>query len=128
MSREFDGRRWHRHWDSESNQSLKETEQQMKPNHKLIGRVVVPLLAVLAIGTGVSAKTAPAAAGVSATALSAVTVDNFGKVDDHYDRGAQPDRAEYQELANLGVKTVIDLQADGPAREKGLVEGAGMSF
>jgi tyrosine-protein phosphatase SIW14 len=100
----------------------------MKPNHKLIGRLVVPALAVLALGAGVSAKTPTAAAGASATALSAITIDNFGKVDDHYYRGAQPDRGEYRELANLGVKTVIDLQAGGPAREKGLVEGAGMAF
>src|ERR1043166_2046461 len=100
----------------------------MKPNRKLIGRVVVPLMAVLALDAAVSAKTPATGEGASATALSAITISNFGKVDDHYYRGSQPDRGEYQELAKLGVKTGIDLQADGPEREKGLVEGVGMSF
>jgi len=94
-------------------------------NRKLIGRLIAPLAVALSLAGTVSAKT-PAAA--SATALSAITIDNFGKVDDMYYRGAQPDRNEYKELANLGVKTVIDLQADGHDWEKSSVERAGMTF
>jgi protein tyrosine/serine phosphatase len=82
---------------------------------------------VLALGAGVAAKT-PAAAGTATAALASITIDNFGKIDDSYYRGGQPDRNEYPELAKLGVKTVIDLQADGHEREKTLVEGAGMTF
>ena len=94
-------------------------------NHKLIGGFVAPLAVVLSLAGPASAKPSPAA---SATALSAITIDNFGKIDDAYYRGSQPDRREYQELAKLGVKTVIDLQADGHDNEKSLVQQAGMTF
>jgi tyrosine-protein phosphatase SIW14 len=94
-------------------------------NHKLIGGFVAPLAVVLSLA---GPATATPAAAASATALSAITIDNFGKVDDAYYRGSQPDRREYQELAKLGVKTVIDLQADGHDNEKTLVQQAGMTF
>ena len=94
-------------------------------NHRLIGSLVAPLVVVFSLAGPASANAATAA---SSTALSAVTIDNFGKIDDAYYRGAQPDRNEYQELAKLGVKTVIDLQADGHEKEKSLVERAGMKF
>jgi predicted nucleic acid-binding protein len=45
-----------------------------------------------------------------------------------YYRGAQPEGADYAALAKLGVKTVIDLQADGLAHEAGLVNTAGMTY
>jgi tyrosine-protein phosphatase SIW14 len=57
-----------------------------------------------------------------------IHIDNFGKVNDHYFRGAQPDGSDYADLATLGVKTVIDLQRDGRADEQGMVERAGMKF
>ena len=41
-----------------------------------------------------------------------VTIKNFGQMDDHFYRGAQPREEEYKELAGLGVKTVIDLRDD----------------
>ena len=91
----------------------------MNPHRKLIGQVFAPLAVVLALGIGARA---------ASTTTAAVHIDNFGKVDDEYYRGAQPDRADYADLAKLGVKTVIDLQSDGSSREKGLVEQAGMSF
>ena len=77
---------------------------------------------------GLSVSVSAASPAPSAAELAAVTIDNFGRVDNDYYRGSQPDREEYGELAKLGVKTVIDLQSDGKAREKALVEQAGMSF
>ena len=85
---------------------------------------VSALLLVLGLSVSVSA----ASPAPSTAELGAVTIDNFGKIDNDYYRGSQPDRSEYAELARLGVKTVIDLQSDGKEREKGLVEQAGMSF
>src|ERR1700704_5744879 len=90
----------------------------MNPHRKLIGQVFAPVAVVLALGISARAASTPAT----------VHIDNFGKVDAEYYRGAQPDRADYADLAKLGVKTVIDLQSDGSSREKGLVEQAGMSF
>ena len=82
----------------------------------------------LALVLGLSVSVSAASSASSTPELGAVHIDNFGKVDNEYYRGAQPDREEYAELAKLGVKTVIDLQSDGKAREKGMVEQAGMSF
>ena len=63
-----------------------------------------------------------------AIAQNSVHIDNFGKVSDNYYRGAQPKGSDYRDLAALGVKTVIDLQADGPSNEGGAVKAAGMNF
>jgi len=58
---------------------------------------------------------------------SRIHIDNFGRIDDVYYRGAQPDRQGIADLAALGVKTVIDLTTDEPD-EKFLVERTGMKF
>jgi protein tyrosine/serine phosphatase len=57
-----------------------------------------------------------------------IRIGNFGKVNDNYYRGAQPKGSDYHDLATLGVKTVIDLQIDGPSNEAGLAKAAGMNF
>ena len=57
-----------------------------------------------------------------------VRIGNFGKVNDNYYRGAQPKGSDYKDLAAIGVKTVIDLQRDGPSNEAGLAKAAGMNF
>lgn len=61
-------------------------------------------------------------------AASAVDVYNFGRVNEGYYRGAQPEAADVRELAALGVRTVVDLQKDGDDDEPTLVEGAGMKY
>jgi len=94
---------------------------------KLIGRFVFPCVFSLAVAASTSAIAAPPAAA-SAVAPSRVHINNFGKVGDEYYRGAQPDGRDYDDLAALGVKTVIDLTKDGRDNEKGMVEHAGMSF
>jgi tyrosine-protein phosphatase SIW14 len=58
----------------------------------------------------------------------AVHIGNFGKVNDHYFRGSQPKGRDYTDLAALGVRTVLDLQADGASSEAGYVKAAGMNF
>jgi protein tyrosine/serine phosphatase len=67
-------------------------------------------------------------ATTSAPATLAIGIDNFGRINETYYRGAQPDGRDYTDLAALGVKTVIDLQQDGLAIERQLVESAGMRF
>ena len=55
---------------------------------------------------------------------------NFYKVDDHVYRGAQPSADGFKKLAQMGVKTIVDLR--GPehseAEEKRIVEQAGMHY
>lgn len=60
--------------------------------------------------------------------LAAIRIDNFGSINDHYYRGAQPKDDDYRDLAALGVKTVIDLTRDGRDDEPGMVKAAGMKF
>jgi len=87
------------------------------------------LLSTLSIAPpiGIAAeKSTPTTA--AAAAIPAIGIDNFGRINETYYRGAQPDGRDYTDLAALGVKTVIDLQQDGLATERQLVESAGMKF
>jgi protein tyrosine/serine phosphatase len=78
---------------------------------------------------------AAALALAGATALVArqskvlvIAVDNFGKVNDNYYRGGQPDAAGFAQLKRLGIKTVIDLRKDSRANEPNEVRAAGMQY
>ena len=57
-----------------------------------------------------------------------VRIANFGKINEHYYRGAQPEDRDYRDLAALGIRTVIDLTSGGRANEGRLVQQAGMKF
>jgi len=60
---------------------------------------------------------------------SRIRIDNFGRVNSTYYRGAQPKGSDYADLAALGVKTVINLTSDdAQAEEQRLVEQAGMKY
>lgn len=82
----------------------------------------------LAVPIRVNAKDAGSeSSGI--TGLSRIQIGNFGRMSPTYYRGEQPDGRDYADLAALGVKTVIDLQADGDnIDEPRLVESAGMRF
>jgi tyrosine-protein phosphatase SIW14 len=57
-------------------------------------------------------------------------IENFQQVDSHVYRGAQPTEEGLKYLANIGVKTVIDLrETDGRSRkEEQAVTAAGMKY
>jgi tyrosine-protein phosphatase SIW14 len=58
-------------------------------------------------------------------------IPNFHQVNEHIYRGAQPASPRgFQELAKLGIKTVIDLREPGErsVSEKKIVEAAGMRY
>jgi len=74
-----------------------------------------------------SGNATPVASGNTAS-LSRIRIGNFGKINDNYYRGAQPKGSDYTDLSALGVKTVIDLQENGPSKEAGYVKAAGMNF
>jgi len=90
-------------------------------------RVLAVCFAAVSITVPALAQTYTPAASVS-SALSRIRIGNFGKINDHYFRGAQPKGSDYRDLAAIGVKTVIDLQIDGPSNEAGNVAAAGMKF
>ena len=62
------------------------------------------------------------------TTTPAVSIKNFGQMDDRFFRGGQPKENEYQELAALGIKTIIDLRDDPKAYEKTNAEALGMRY
>lgn len=70
-------------------------------------------------------------AGFSQASVAVQGVGNFMKVNDHVYRGAQPTEQGFQNLAKLGIKTVIDLQQTGDRRaeeEAKWVKAAGMQY
>ena len=91
-------------------------------------RALLPFALTSAIAlspiTGIAAEKSTSAS----TARPRINIDNFGQVNANYFRGAQPDGRDYNDLAKLGVKMVIDLQRDFDPAEQKLVEAAGMKF
>jgi len=91
---------------------------------RLIRRSVSHRVAALLI---VAFSAAPAfAAGAS---IANIHIDNFGRVNDRYFRGAQPQGSDYAALAAAGIKTIINLTSDdAQANERALTEAAGMKY
>ena len=89
-----------------------------------LGFLVVWSLAPVAAG-----QTSQVSASKVTNDLATIRIDNFGRVNEHYYRGAQPDGQDYADLAALGVRTLIDLTSDdAQANERALAERAGMSY
>ena len=88
------------------------------------GQVRSATLAVL------TALVVSAGAAAQSPLASAVRIDNFAKVNESYFRGAQPVGADYEDLARLGVKTVINLIGDDELdhAEQSSVEEQGMRY
>jgi protein tyrosine phosphatase (PTP) superfamily phosphohydrolase (DUF442 family) len=61
--------------------------------------------------------------------IGKIGIDNFGRVNDHYYRGAQPKGRDYANLAALGIKTLIDLTSDdASADERAMAERSGLKY
>ena len=92
-------------------------------------RVFTCALAVaLALSPASGALAGQAQPVASNASAPKVSIDNFGRVNATYYRGAQPDPRDYAALKALGIKTVIDLQKDFKGSEQRLVQSAGMKF
>ncbi|HKG48499.1 MAG TPA: tyrosine-protein phosphatase [Pyrinomonadaceae bacterium] len=59
---------------------------------------------------------------------TAVKIKNFGQMDERFFRGGQPKEEQFQQLATLGIKTVIDLRDNPEEYEKRNVEALGMKY
>ncbi len=60
--------------------------------------------------------------------VSGVGIQNFGKVNDHYYRGSQPDENDFAKLKSLGVKTVVDLRKDSREQAPQWARSAGLHY
>ena len=88
---------------------------------------VCRLLSLLVLAAALALAGA-AASGARADKTSGTSVDNFGKVNDNYYRGSQPEVAGFAQLKQLGIKTVIDLRKDSRAEEPEQVRSLGMQY
>ena len=94
----------------------------MRVNRKISRVVTGATASVLALAVLAVAQTA------QREASSKTRIDNFGCINEKFYRGAQPRPGDYEDLASIGVKTIIDLQQDGERDEQQMVEAAGMKF
>jgi protein tyrosine/serine phosphatase len=82
------------------------------------------LLVIAVLGFALVAMPAPA----HHSGVSGVTIENFGKINDNYYRGSQPNAEEFAQLKHLGIKTVIDLREDYKKDEEASVRDLGMNY
>src|SRR5687768_90020 len=102
-------------------QTIIKKEKTMK---NLLRAFFAGFFVVFSISTiSISAQTAP-----SPEKFSGVKIKNFGQMDANYYRGGQPKKDDYQALAALGIKTVVDLRNDPTSYEKAAVEALGMKY
>jgi len=90
----------------------------------VLGRYPVLLGTAVAVLSVVSLSSANG----SGADVSRIRIKNFGVVSDSLYRGAQPKPQDYRDLAAIGIKTVVDLQAEGERDEQAEVEAAGMKY
>jgi len=86
------------------------------------------LFILVALALGVISYARPKDKANSKAGGSAVEVENFGQVADFYYRGGQPRGDEYNQLAAIGIKTIIDLRDDPKDYARALTEHAGMKY
>ncbi len=95
----------------------------MRSFNNVLTRVfTATLLVVLAVA-------GPSIAQDQKASTSKVKIENFGRINDNFYRGAQPKGQDYSDLAALGIKTVVNLTSDdSDVSEKAMVEKAGMKY
>lgn len=57
-----------------------------------------------------------------------IKIKNFGQMDDRFYRGGRPKDEDYKALADLGIKTIIDLTDNSREYEQPAVEAAGLRY
>ena len=103
----------------------------MRLNNNPVRTYMAALLMALSLSAPIAAKgrAAEIASPASAVDLSRIRIDNFGRVDPTYFRGAQPEGRDYADLATLGVKTIINLTSDdAQANEQAMAGQAGLKY
>lgn len=90
-------------------------------NHK--GHALLAFVTVLSLAAVCSAQKV-----ADSSSNTTIRIKNFGQMDDRFYRGAQPKEQDYKDLAQLGIKTIIDLREDPEEYSKSAVESAGMTY
>ncbi len=90
--------------------------------------MLLSISVALALGVVAYAQSSDRDAPNSRSGGVAVNIDNFGQVTEFFYRGSQPKGDEYNQLAAIGVKTIIDLRDHPKDYARSLTEGAGMKY
>jgi len=86
------------------------------------------VLQIALLSAGAAAQSTAQSSPQSSTSPQSISIENFGKVNDNYYRGSQPDATQFQDLKRLGVKTVIDLREDKIAAASEWAKAAGLNY
>jgi protein tyrosine/serine phosphatase len=89
---------------------------------KFVNTYALALLTILTLTFAASAQQTPD------KPFSNVKIGNFGQMDDNFYRGAQPLPEDYKSLADIGIKTIIDLRNDPTDYEKAAAEAVGITY
>ena len=89
-------------------------------------RRITHLFALFTVLVGLSAISA--FAQTAPGKFANINIRNFGKMDEHYYRGAQPAEKDYAALKALGITTIIDLQEKPTKYEKSAAEAQRMKY
>jgi len=101
----------------------------VRPNARVARTNTAALLLALSLASPVAARSGDTRSTVGVVNTGTVRIDNFGRVNQGYYRGAQPEGRDYADLAALGIKTVINLTSDdAQANEESMVERAKMTY
>ncbi len=93
----------------------------MELTRKSFKHLASAFLAVIALAVVAQAQ--------SPALSTTIKIKNFGQMDERFYRGAQPKNIEdYQALAALGIKTIIDLTDDAKEYEKPMAESVGIKY
>ena len=84
------------------------------------------LITILALAIVSSAQETPDQ--ILSARVKIIRIQNFGQMDERFYRGAQPSGKDYNDLAALGIHTVIDLRDDPQRNERTVVESLGMKY
>jgi protein tyrosine phosphatase (PTP) superfamily phosphohydrolase (DUF442 family) len=90
-------------------------------NHKW--HALPALITVLSLAAVCSAQNV-----TDSSSNNTIKIKNFGQMDERFYRGAQPKEKDYKDLAQLGIKTIIDLRDDPEEHSKSVVESLGMTY
>ena len=100
----------------------------MRPDVAL-ARTYTAVLLALVLASPAAARPRDTGSKGNVVQTSSIRIDNFGRVNPNYYRGAQPNGRDYTDLAALGVKTVINLTSDdAQTNEKSQTEHVGMRY
>jgi protein tyrosine/serine phosphatase len=92
---------------------------------KSIRKVSPALIAILAVIFSISSVSL---AKPKNNKFANIKIKNFGQMDDRFYRGARPEDEDYKALAELGVKTIIDLTDNSREYEQPAAEAAGLRY